>query len=276
MSMKKMQKTKIPLGIQVDHSETYDSGHLFPVPRQGARTELGIETALPFDGADIWNAYELSWLDARGKPRVAMGELIFPCTAVNIVESKSLKLYFNSLNQTRFESDDQVADCILKDLSDLVQAQVQVTLYSPEEASVFSIGRPKGLCIDHLDISADQYEVNPEHLRIGEATADENIYSNLLRTNCPVTGQPDWATVMIDYTGPAMDHEGLLKYLISFRCHTGFHENCVEKIFMDIQARCRPEALTVSARFTRRGGIDINPLRTSGNSPIVNTRLIRQ
>jgi len=274
--MRSQPQSTIPLGIQVDHEGTYHPAHLFPVPRKEARTDLGLETNLPFTGVDIWNAYELSWLNAKGKPLVALGELVFPCTAPNIVESKSLKLYFNSFNQTRFDSRDQVVGCIQKDLTRCVKGEVQVSLYSPGQASPFSISTPRGTCIDHLDISADEYEVNPKFLMAGTAAAAETLYSNLLRTNCPVTRQPDWATVFISYSGPAVDHEGLLKYLISYRCHTGFHENCVERIFMDLLTRCRPDTLTVSARFTRRGGIDINPFRTTRDSAMVNLRLVRQ
>ncbi len=274
--MKHQPNKTIPLGIQVDHKETYHPAHLFPVPRKEARTGLGLEKALPFTGTDIWNAYELSWLDAKGKPRVAIGELFFPCTSDNIVESKSLKLYFNALNQTRFDSREQVGACIKKDLSNCVGGDVQVSLFSPDEAPCFCIENPKGTCLDHLDITVADYNVRPDHLKTESARVKETLYSNLLRTNCPVTRQPDWATVFISYSGPAVDREGLLKYLISYRCHTGFHENCVETIFMDILTRCRPDTLTVSARFTRRGGIDINPFRTNSNATPVNARLVRQ
>lgn len=274
--MKKQVKNTIPLGIQVDHKETYHPAHLFPVPRKEARAGLGIDTPLPFTGSDIWNAYELSWLDAKGKPWVALGEIVFPCTTKNIVESKSLKLYFNSFNQTRFDSQKQVAACIKKDLSACVQSDVRVTLFSPDEAPSFCIEKPKGTCIDHLDVTIDDFNVRPAYLKTGAARTKERLYSNLLRTNCPVTRQPDWATVFIAYSGPAMDHEGLLKYLISFRCHTGFHENCVETIYMDILNRCCPDTLTVSARFTRRGGIDINPFRTNTDTTVTNDRLVRQ
>ncbi len=274
--MKNKPQNAIPLGIQVDHKETYHPDHLFPVSRKEARAGLGLNKTLPFTGADIWNAYELSWLDAKGKPRVALGEIVFPCSTQNIVESKSLKLYFNSFNQTRFDSRDQVAACIKKDLSNCVQGEVRVALFSPDNAPPFSISKPEGTCMDHLDIAVDDYEIHPAYLKTGPAHVNEKLYSNLLRTNCPVTRQPDWATVFIAYSGPAVDHEGLLKYLISFRCHTGFHENCVETIFMDILTSCRPDILTVSARFTRRGGIDINPFRTNSKFLPVNERLVRQ
>ncbi|WDP89527.1 MAG: NADPH-dependent 7-cyano-7-deazaguanine reductase QueF [Desulfobacter sp.] len=275
--MNPTEKRTIPLGTQVDHSPCYDPDHLFPVSRKEARDGLGISgTCLPFTGSDIWNAYELSWLDKKGKPRVALGELAVPCSSENIVESKSLKLYLNSFNQTRFASEKEVAQTIEKDLNRCTGGQVRLTLYPLETGHPYRVAQPPGECIDHLDIETDKYEINPDFLKTKKKEITETLYSNLLRTNCPVTRQPDWATVSVNYTGPAMARQGLLKYIISFRLHTGFHENCVERIFTDIMDRCRPRALTVYARFTRRGGIDINPFRTNTEELPANTRLVRQ
>jgi 7-cyano-7-deazaguanine reductase len=276
-----MQKTidkAIPLGRQVGHSKTYDPSQLFCVPRKDARKTLGITAPLPFSGVDIWNAYELSWLDGKGKPRVAAGEILFPCTSENIIESKSLKLYLNSFNFTRFESSEKVKETIIRDLSREAVADVSVTLFMPDVFAGLDIKAPRGTCIDAMDIKdeIDTYELTPSYLKIGSGKVEETLFSNLLRTNCPVTGQPDWATVMIHYRGNAMDHQGLLLYIISLRQHEGFHENCVELIFMDILNRCAPDFLSVQARFTRRGGLDINPCRSTSEKRFSNTRLARQ
>ncbi len=274
--MEETLNKNIPLGKSVCHSETYAPSHLFPVPRQEARKALGLVTALPFHGGDIWNAYELSWLTPKGKPCVAMGEISFPCNSGNIVESKSLKLYLNSLNQTRFDSPETVAQTIRKDLSVAAGAQVAMTLLMPEEFARMQICPPQGECLDVPDLAIDAYEREPAYLTTRSVKVEEKLYSHLLRTNCPVTGQPDWATVMIGYSGNAIDHEGLLRYIVSFRQHTGFHENCVERIFMDILNQCQPDRLSVNARFTRRGGLDINPHRSTDEKFCSNTRLARQ
>ncbi|MCP4116325.1 MAG: NADPH-dependent 7-cyano-7-deazaguanine reductase QueF [Desulfobacteraceae bacterium] len=266
----------IPLGKKVGHSETYDPTHLFPVPRKESRKDLGIGASLPFHGEDIWNAYELSWLTPKGKPCVAMGKFSFPCTSEHIVESKSLKLYLNSFNQTRFDTPGTVAETIRKDLSAASGARVAVKLLMPEEFEKMQIHAPHGKSLDGPDIEMDTYAREPAYLTTGAGKAEEQLYSHLLRTNCPVTGQPDWATVMIGYSGKAIDHGGLLRYIVSFRQHTGFHENCVERIFMDILNQCQPERLTVNARFTRRGGLDINPHRSTGEKTVSNIRLARQ
>lgn len=274
-----MHKTKnIPLGRQVGHSETYDPSQLFCVPRKDARKTLGITGVLPFSGVDIWNAYELSWLDKKGKPCVAAAEILFPCTSKNIIESKSLKLYLNSLNFTRFESPEKVKETIIRDLSLGAGADVELNLFMPEAFAALDIKAPRGICLDLIDIKdeIDAYDLNPSCLKVGSGKVEETLFSHLLRTNCPVTGQPDWATVIIHYTGNAIDHEGLLGYIISLRQHEGFHENCVELIFMDILSRCTPDFLSVQARFTRRGGLDINPCRSSREIHFSNTRLARQ
>ncbi|GAB6146825.1 NADPH-dependent 7-cyano-7-deazaguanine reductase QueF [Desulfocicer niacini] len=311
MSNNPMQKNTasgIPLGRQVGHSKTYDPSQLFCVPRRDARKNLGITESLPFYGVDIWNAYEVSWLDKNGKPCVAAGEILFPCTSENIIESKSLKLYLNSFNFTRFESPENVQETIIRDLSCQAGAasgsgrveggysgaasaggtdsvagpggglRVEVNLFMPEAFDMLAIKPPRGTCLDGIEIKdeIDAYELNPSFLKTLPGKVEETLFSNLLRTNCPVTGQPDWATVMIHYRGNIMDHEGLLRYIISLRQHEGFHENCVELIFMDILNQCSPEFLTVQARFTRRGGLDINPCRSTAETHFSNTRFARQ
>lgn len=276
--MQKNRAPGIPLGRQIGHSKTYDSSQLFCVPRKDARRTLGITAPLPFYGVDIWNAYELSWLDKKGKPCVAAGEILFPCTSENIIESKSLKLYFNSFNFTRFESPEKVKETIIRDLSREAGADVALTLFMPEAFAMLDIKAPRGTCLDFIDVKDDfdEYELNPAYLKTGPGRVEETLFSNLLRTNCPVTGQPDWATVMIHYRGYAMDHEGLLRYIISLRQHEGFHENCVELIFMDILNKCTLDFLSVQARFTRRGGLDINPCRSTSETRFSNIRLARQ
>jgi 7-cyano-7-deazaguanine reductase len=268
----------IPLGRQARYKDTYDPFLLFAIPRKEARKALGIQGALPFSGVDIWNAYELSWLDAFGKPCVAAARITFPCDSGNMIESKSLKLYLNSFNFTRFKSVEKVREVITTDLSQNALADVTVDLVMPGSFAMMIICDPPGTCIDGLDLEneVNTCEYRPDYLKIVPGTAEETLFSNLLRTRCPVTGQPDWATVMIRYKGPAMDHAGLLQYLISLRRHSGFHENCVEIMFMDILHRCRPDHLSVYAGFTRRGGLDINPGRATGEQNFPNIRLARQ
>jgi 7-cyano-7-deazaguanine reductase len=253
----------IPLGKKVIHSQKYDPKQLFAVGRADARQRLGIGTTLPFYGGDLWNAYEISWLNQKGKPCVAMARISFPITSVNIVESKSLKLYLNSFNQTRFASSDAVAHAMERDLCKVAMGAVAVSLVLPGQFHRSILTEPEGICLDHQDIRIDQYHLCPDYLVSGGPERTEKLFSNLLRTNCPVTGQPDWGTVVIGYTGPGIDHDGLLRYLVSFRDHTGFHENCIEQIFVDMTRRCHLKKLFVHAGFTRRGGIDINPLRAS-------------
>jgi len=274
--MKNSADKDIPLGKPVSHFGQYHPEHLFPVPRIEARKELGIGAKAPFTGVDLWNAYEISWLDSRGKPRVAMGKICFPASTENIIESKSLKLYLNSFNQTRFRSAEAVASAMEKDLSRTAKGRVSVSLIFPDRFHLSEFTEPGGICVDEQDIEIDQYRVDPSFLRSGGERVEERLFSDLLRTNCPVTGQPDWATVIIDYAGPKIDREGLLRYIVSYREHTGFHENCVERMFVDISGRCSPEKLSVYARFTRRGGIDINPFRSSFDATPDPRRLARQ
>ncbi|CAN7276899.1 NADPH-dependent 7-cyano-7-deazaguanine reductase QueF [Pseudoxanthomonas sp. LjRoot168] len=251
------------LGREVAYPTQYDPTLLFPIPRQGARDEIGIAAdALPFVGHDRWHAYELSWLDARGKPRVATATLTVPCTSPCLIESKSLKLYLNSLNSTRFNSDAAVLERIATDLSARAGADVGVVLGLPPMAEM-----PEGESLDGLDVEIDHYgPPRAEFLAADpEAKVKELLSSELLKSNCPVTGQPDWATVVIRYAGPRIDRIELLRYLVSFRDHAEFHEQCVERIFHDLLAHCRPSSLSVEARYTRRGGLDINPWRATAD-----------
>lgn len=268
-----------PLGKTSAYVDQYAPSLLFPIPRKEKRDELGIGESLPFYGADIWNAFEISWLNSKGKPIVAVAEIFIDATTPNLIESKSFKLYLNSLNQTRLPHDfDDVEPLLSKDLSAAAGGQVIVKLHSLDGANALGqIAVPEATCLDVLDVEIDTYQTEPELLNAGTEQVSEYLYSNLLKSNCLVTGQPDWGTVFIDYTGPKIDQEGLLKYLISFRQHNEFHEQCVERIFTDLMTHCRCETLTVSARYTRRGGLDINPYRTNvPGRKIPNLRLIRQ
>lgn len=259
------------LGREVAYPSHYDPSLLFPIPRAPARAELGLAdasppNALPFIGHDRWHAYELSWLDGRGKPMVATATLAVPATSPQLVESKSLKLYLNSLNATRFDEAEAARIRIAEDLSQAAGAPVDVAFglspFSPDNADDTT-------CIDALEIDIDHYGPPDAGLLRAEAShvVSETLHSDLLKSNCPVTGQPDWAGVRIAYRGPRIDREGLLRYLVSFRDHAGFHEQCVERIFVDLLARCRPESLSVEARYTRRGGLDINPWRATPGMP---------
>ncbi|NOR24240.1 MAG: NADPH-dependent 7-cyano-7-deazaguanine reductase QueF [Desulforhopalus sp.] len=268
----------IPLGKQVTYPSSYKPELLFPVARRLNREKIGISGGLPFTGVDIWNAYEVSWLEPEGKPQVAIAEIRFSLDTVNIIESKSFKLYLNSFNQTHFSSAEDVVQVIGQDLQQAVQGEVTVSLTLPNDFHRCQMIEPEGLCLDELDITTDCYSHKPDFLTHGANRIEECLYSNLLRTNCPVTGQPDWATLIINYTGKKINRNGLLSYIISFREHTGFHENCVEQIFLDLMQYCSPEKLSVYARFTRRGGVDINPFRSTADHFAIpdNIRLARQ
>jgi 7-cyano-7-deazaguanine reductase len=263
------------LGREVAYPSQYDAGLLFPIPRAAGRAEIGVaDDALPFIGHDRWQAYELSWLDARGKPCVATATFTVPCDSPNLVESKSLKLYLNSLNAERFNSDAAVRERIAIDLSARAGADVAVVFGLPEmvEAEV-------GESIDAQDIEISDYgPPNPSYLSSDEAQiVEEILFSHLLKSNCPVTGQPDWGSVVLAYRGPRIERTGLLRYLVSFREHSGFHEQCVERIFQEVLTHCRPSQLSVEARYTRRGGLDINPWRaTPGTAAPLPLREARQ
>ena len=257
------------LGKAVSYGGQYDAGLLYPIPRSEKRAEIGIETPLPFSGVDIWNAYEFSWLDGRGKPKVALVEFRVPVTSPNIIESKSFKLYLNSYMQTRFADSEALRQQMAKDLSQAAGANVSVMLVTVHAVTNAELEVLEGTVIDDLPIDITSY--GPPDARFLKADpgiiSDEILVSHLLKSNCPVTGQPDWASVQISYRGPRLDRDGLLRYLISYREHNEFHEQCVERIFVDIQRECSPQRLAVYARYTRRGGLDINPFRATHGLP---------
>jgi 7-cyano-7-deazaguanine reductase len=266
----KLPTRDLPLGQDVSYPTVYDPTLLFPISRTLARGQLGLNAlALPFAGWDLWNAYELSWLTPQGMPQIGILRLMIDCNSPHIIESKSLKLYLNSLNQCMFESSAHMLDTVRTDLSNAAGAEVRIEFIPPEGFNGLSIEEFKGVDLDTQTLSIDCFEPNADLLCLdptqsGQKTiVSESLFSRLLKSNCPVTSQPDWACVKIDYTGPKIDRAGLLKYLISFRMHNGFHEHCVETIFMNIMARCQPQTLSVYARYTRRGGLDINPWRAT-------------
>ena len=266
-----------PLGRETHYPDRYDPGLLFPVERAPQRALLRFDGGLPFRGVDVWTAYEVSWLDAHGKPQIGIATFEVPAQSPRLVESKSLKLYVTSLNQARFASASEVSAAIARDLSQATGATVAVTLTLPRDFAMLHRGELAGECLDELPLVAERDELSPDLLAAAGPIVAEALYSRLFRSVCPVTGQPDYASVQITYRGARIDRGGLLGYLVSFRRHPGFHEHCVERIFTDVWGRCRPEALGVYARFTRRGGIDINPYRTSGDEPPPpNTRTARQ
>ena len=273
------------LGKTSAYADRYDPSMLFPLPREPKRREIGITGSVPFLGADLWTAYELSWLNPRGKPQVALAHITIPCESTHIVESKSFKLYLNSFNNTVFESADAVRERIRADIGAAiwhggpVMAGVGVKLLLPEAFGAEAVQELPGLCIDRLDVECTRYQPAPELLSaaLHEQPVTETLTSHLLKSNCLVTGQPDWGSVQISYTGPQIDQAGLLQYIVSFRNHNEFHEQCVERIYMDVMARCKPTKLMVYARYTRRGGLDINPWRTSHpQQPPANVRSARQ
>ena len=267
----------LPLGQNVEYVERYDASILQPVPRQINRDEINIEGQnLPFNGVDIWNGYELSWLNARGKPQIAILQCSVPADSINLIESKSFKLYLNSFNQSTFASVEDVQKTITADLSACAHAEVDVTLVTPTGFEQLNIHTLTGHCIDDLDVDITSYDYNPALLVSSSEIVTETLTSHLLKSNCLITNQPDWGSVLIHYHGPQIDHQALLKYLISFRGHNEFHEQCVERIFCDLMQRCGAKQLTVYARYTRRGGLDINPFRSNFEQPYANLRLARQ
>jgi len=269
-----------PLGRPASYQAEYDPALLFPIARQDKRDELGIVGTLPFFGIDICNAYEVSWLNLRGKPQIAIATVTAPADSPNIIESKSFKLYLNSLNQTRLTGPDALTELLRADLSAGFGAPVQIALTLPGAFANVQMGELEGLLLDRLDIEVSDYTPNSAllHAHQEESAVEETLVSHLLKSNCLVTGQPDWASVQIRYIGAPIDQEGLLKYLIGFRNYNEFHEQCVERIFIDILRQCKPQKLAVYARYTRRGGLDINPWRsnfTTGQRPM-NLRNVRQ
>ncbi|MGL6289231.1 MAG: NADPH-dependent 7-cyano-7-deazaguanine reductase QueF [Silanimonas sp.] len=267
------------LGERVAYPSSYDAALLFPIPRAEARAKLGLTETLPFVGVDLWNAYELSWLDPRGKPQVALAEVRVPAMSPNLIESKSFKLYLNSFAQERMASTDALRAALISDLSAAAGATVSVSLIAPTSPQAFPVSVLPGELIDSVAIAIEHYgPPAPELLKAdAQEPVEETLVSHLFRSNCPVTGQPDWASLQIAYAGPRIDRAALLRYLVSFRTHSDFHEACVERIFLDLRARCVPQKLSVYARFTRRGGLDINPFRAlPGAAMPDNLRLSRQ
>lgn len=271
-----------PLGQQTEYLSEYAPHLLFPIARAESRKQLSISGDLPFYGVDIWTGYELSWLNHSGKPQVAVAEFRFPCDSECIIESKSFKLYLNSLNQTRFTNSEEVVQTLVRDLSAAAKANVAVSLFPlggkrQPENYLDAIHQPTVIELDESDVAIDTYHPSPELLKTSADDAEEVLVSHLLKTNCPVTGQPDWASVFIRYKGKQIEREALLRYIISFREHQDFHEHCVERIFCDLLRVCQPESLSVYARYTRRGGLDINPFRsTNAQEQPLAIRLIRQ
>ncbi len=271
--------SQAPLGKASSYADQYDASLLFPIARDDKRVEIGVSGTPPFFGADMWTAYEVSWLNARGKPQVALAQIAVPCESPSIVESKSFKLYLNSFNGSVFADFDAVAQTLKQDVSAAVGAGVSVRLTRPEVFDAQAIHELDGLSLDRLDIDCSRYTPAPELLKVEaeEIPVTEVLVSHLLKSNCLVTGQPDWASVQISYSGRAINQEGLLQYLVSYRNHNEFHEQCIERIFMDIWRRCKPTKLAVYARYTRRGGLDINPYRTSHPAALpANIRTARQ
>jgi len=269
-----------PLGKPSAYLTQYEASLLFPIARQGKRDELALNSTLPFFGMDIWNAYEVSWLNLRGKPQIAIASVMVPAESPNIIESKSFKLYLNSFNQTRLAGPEALAELLRADLSAGFGAPIQLSLTLPEQFATLKMGELDGVLLDRLDIEVDAYTPDTELLRANQddVPVEETLVSHLLKSNCLVTGQPDWGSIQIRYVGAPIDQEGLLRYLIGFRNHNEFHEQCVERIFMDVLRRCKPQKLAVFARYTRRGGLDINPWRsnfTTGQRPS-NLRNARQ
>jgi 7-cyano-7-deazaguanine reductase len=273
------------LGKPACYADRYDPTLLFPISRAPKREEIGLAGPVPFFGADLWTAFELSWLNPRGKPQVAIAHVTVPCETPNIVESKSFKLYLGSFNNTVFASAEEVRERMRTDLAEALwrgapaPASIGVRVLLPELFDREPVHELDGLSLDRLDIECTDYTPAPHLLTAaaGEPPVEEVLTSNLLKSNCLVTGQPDWGSIQIRYTGPPIEQGGLLRYLVSFRNHNEFHEQCVERIFMDVWRRCKPTRLAVYARYTRRGGLDINPFRTSHPMAVPpNVRTARQ
>ncbi|MGC9422559.1 NADPH-dependent 7-cyano-7-deazaguanine reductase QueF [Vibrio sp.] len=269
----------LTLGKKTDYTHRYDPHLLQPVPRRLNREQLKLGESLPFTGCDIWTLYELSWLNKKGLPQVAIGEVMIPATSINLIESKSFKLYLNSLNQTQFSSWQAVQECLSQDLSQCAGEAVSVQLYPLAHYTHQPIATMQGECIDEQDIIITDYQFNPDTLchAVSSEIVEETLHSHLLKSNCLITNQPDWGSIEITYRGPQIHREALLRYIVSFREHNEFHEQCVERIFTDICRYCHPEQLTVLARYTRRGGLDINPFRSTHHAaPAHNLRMARQ
>lgn len=272
--------SEIPLGKQTEYPEQYDPGLLYPVDRAHSRSLIGIIDALPFGGFDHWRAYEMSWLSRNGVPVAAIADILVPCESPFLIESKSMKLYFNSLNQHRFISDEEVCGCITRDLSAAAGASVHVELHRLDSvASCHTVELDKVDLLDDIVIADPVFNPDASILICNSLVPSAgNFVSHLFRSNCPITAQPDWGTILVNYEGPEIDRESLLRYILSYRQHEGFHEHCVEQIFQDLLSRCSPSRLTVSINFLRRGGLEINPVRSLDKSIKMTAmpRLVRQ
>lgn len=271
--------SNLTLGKPTAYHDRYDNSLLQAVPRSLNREPLCLfPDSLPFTGSDIWTLYELSWLNSKGLPQVAVGEVVLDAQSRNLIESKSFKLYLNSFNQTRFADWGEVRQTLERDLSACAEGEARVALFRLNEIEGQPIGHFEGCCIDEQDIAIEDYRFNADYLAdaAGSEIVEETLVSHLLKSNCLITNQPDWGSVMIRYKGPRIAREALLRYLVSFRQHNEFHEQCVERIFNDVMRFCHPEALTVYARYTRRGGLDINPYRTNVPFSPGFSRLVRQ
>ncbi len=266
-----------PMGKATEYPEKFDPDLLVAIPRSVNRRLLGIEDSPPFVGMDTWHAYELSWLNDQGKPQLALARFSFSCNCPNLIESKSLKLFLNSLNQERIGSEQDLLILLIEHLSKCSGDEVEIKLFALTESEKL-VQHPVGQCLDDLPVMITDYQPDPALLFCYQnEIVEESLYTNLFKSNCPITDQPDWASLSIYYQGEAIDHEALLKYFISYRLHSDYHENCVEKIFVDIQQQCQPEKLLIQANFLRRGGLDINPVRSS-DAELIKTpaRFIRQ
>ncbi|MDW6003377.1 NADPH-dependent 7-cyano-7-deazaguanine reductase QueF [Vibrio mangrovi] len=269
----------LKLGQNTQYSSHYDPSLLQAVPRSLNRDDLQLSAPLPFQGCDLWTLYELSWLNSKGLPQVAIGYVSIPATSPNLIESKSFKLYLNSYNQTKFTDWQEVQSRLSADLSDCAGEEVTVNLRHVADFTHQHIVTMEGECIDEQEIEIEQYAFNAAYLEqaTGENFVDETLHSHLLKSNCLITSQPDWGSVEIHYRGKQINREALLRYLVSFREHNEFHEQCVERIFTDLMKYCQPQSLTVYARYTRRGGLDINPYRSTEDShPASVLRMARQ
>ena len=269
----------LKLGQKTEYSSQYDRTLLQPVPRALNRDGLGITQNQPFTiGADIWTAYEISWLNEKGLPQVAIADIYLDYQSQNLIESKSFKLYLNSFNQSKFADLNAVQQTIQRDLSECAQGDVKVRLNPVAVYNSQKIDHLQGDCIDEQDIEITSYEFNADWLKdcVSDEIVEEKLVSHLLKSNCLITNQPDWGTLHIHYIGKKINHEKLLRYIVSFRQHNEFHEQCVERIFCDLMHYAKPEKLTVYARYTRRGGLDINPFRSNFENLPENLRLARQ
>lgn len=273
---KPLSNPTLPLGRESDYPTHYDPGVLFAIPRADSRAALDL-AVLPFHGVDIWNAWELTWLDPNGMPQVATAEIRVPADSASLIESKSLKLYLNSFAMTRYPNRTVVQDLISADLSECAGGAVTVKLAGHDDVVVNVVKILPGDCLDELAVQCDKFDVDPSLLRSDASKiVNESLHTHLLRSLCPVTAQPDIGSLAIHYDGPKIDRNALLQYIVSYREHNDFHEACIERMFTDLQHYCGARSLSVFARYQRRGGLDINPFRSNFESDVPNLRLWRQ